>query len=292
MEKGIVILAVGHTNYGKMAAALAASIKAVQDFPITLLWEGEAISKLSDVERNLFSLIKLPYELTHNEDDSLNALKARMHAYSLSPYDSTLFLDVDNLWISNLKPSDVFKELKDVSFTIQNAGYVDCIENIKPHFSVWAELPDVIKAYNIEGKKFYRLFGEFIYFKKDEVAKKLFDQALEVFNSKPDIKVTEFIGQKIPDELAFSIAMAKTGIYPHKDNYYPTSYYFTVSLRKDTFKAIYELSKKYLLMSMGGSSSPKPLVEKYNSKIKLVYKELGLSNPYQWINKKNYIKTR
>ncbi len=293
INKGIILLAAGHPYYGKMAAALAASIKAVEDFPITLFWHGKALNHLSIEETALFSLEELPDEYVFNSDGSFNPLKARMYFDKLSPYDSTLSIDVDNIWITRQKPADIFDELKDVSFTIQNAGFIDCEERADHRMSVWADINSTIKAYNLTGKRFYKTFGEWIFFKKDKSSSKLFNAARKVFLSKPLVKAKEFIGQVIPDELAFTIAMAQTEIYPHEDNYFPTTYYHLVSLGLHRHMAIHELAKKYVTLSMGGSLPKFPLIEKYNIMASASYKKLQMTSiPYKYKSKRSFLPER
>ena len=50
-------------------------------------------------------------------------LKAKTHIYDLSPFDETIFLDVDMIWNPKKKPEDLFEELKNLNFTMCNEGY-------------------------------------------------------------------------------------------------------------------------------------------------------------------------
>ena len=52
-EKGILLIALGHPIYGKMAAALAASIKVAQtETPVVLYCNDKSVSRLMDARRN------------------------------------------------------------------------------------------------------------------------------------------------------------------------------------------------------------------------------------------------
>ena len=54
-EKGILLIALGHPIYGKMAAALAASIKVAQtETPVVLYCNDKSVSRLMDGEKKLF----------------------------------------------------------------------------------------------------------------------------------------------------------------------------------------------------------------------------------------------
>lgn len=295
MNKGILLLACGHGNYGRMAAALAASIKAIENIPIALLWHGNGIKYLSDQEKGLFDkLIELEDKYVHNKDGSFNPIKARLFYYELTPFKETLAVDVDNVWLNRKKPSDVFNELSDVSFSIQNAGHTVCDDKADQHYSVWANIHDVISAYDLQGKKFYRTYGEWIYFKKDPAAKKLFFTAKKIFLSKPkaEMRIENFIGQSITDELAFSIAMAQTEIYPHKDDYHPTTYYHVTSLAKNRFAQPYQLAEKYYTISMGGSVNAQYTIRNYNILVTAAYQKLKLQKPFQWVQKRSFLEER
>ena len=125
-EKGILLIALGHPIYGKMAAALAASIKVAQtETPVVLYCNDKSVSRLMDGEKKLFDkMITMPedYYIVNGVE---KYLKAKTHIYDLSPFDETIFLDVDMIWNPKKKPEDLFEELKNLNFTMCNEGYVD-----------------------------------------------------------------------------------------------------------------------------------------------------------------------
>jgi hypothetical protein len=293
IKRGILLFAVGHYFYGKMAAALAATIKVSEDIPICLLYHGGVLSELTEQEKALFTkIIEIDDEFVHNKDGSFNPIKARMHFYELTPFQETLCLDVDNAWLNMRKPSEVFAELANVSFTIQNAGYTTCDGKADQYFSVWSNIHETIKSYGIQNKKFYKVFGEWIYFKRDPTARKIYTTARRIFSTKPKIKMPGFIGQEVPDELAFTIAMAQTEIYPHKDSYHPTTYFHIVSRAKMRYAHVWDLADKYYTISMGGSVNPEFTIKNYNVLVAAAYQKLGLQNPFTWKQKKNFLLER
>ncbi len=283
----------GNSNYCKMAAALAATIKVMEDFPIALLYNGKALNSLTDQEQKLFDqLIEIDDSYVHNTDGSFNPIKARLYFYELTPFTETLCIDVDNAWLNRKKPSDVFTELADINFTIQNAGYTLCDDKADQYYSVWAEIQDVMKGYKIEGKRFYKTFGEWIFFKKSPEAKKFFSTAKRIFMSKPKCEIKGFIGQAIPDELAFTIAMAQTEIYPHKDSYHPTTYFHIVSRGQMRYHNVWMLADKYYTISMGGSANPAETIKNYNILVTAAYQKLMLQKPFVWKQKKSFLVER
>jgi hypothetical protein len=287
--KGIYLLALGHSNYGKMAATLAASIKMVdKKIQIAVFTCCDALSQLNYEELGLFDhIIELESFYYTNNDGSFNPIKARLYAYQQTPFDKTLCIDVDNIWISTTTVTELMNKLSKISFTIANNGYTIAGENAEAKYSPWADITAVTQAYEIEGKRFYNTSGEWFYFKKNETARDFFELAQNIFNSAPSIKVSTFIGQAIPDELAFSIAIAKTGLYPHENLYRPTSW--NIHSKNLPF---WMIRKQCYSLCMGGSNSRLDFVRHYNYWSKKVYATMGLSNPYYWKNKSTFIKER
>jgi hypothetical protein len=214
-------------------------------------------------------------------------LKQGLYAYDQTPFEETLCIDVDNIWISKTTPTAVMESLADSSFSIANNGYVIASETAEKKFSPWANLQQVMHAYNIEGKRFYNTSGEWFYFKKDEKSNEFFKVAQDVFNTKPTIKVSTFIGQQIPDELAFSIAIAQTEMYPHENYYRPSSW--NIPYKKIPF---FMLRQKCFTLCMGGSKNSLDIVKHYNFWSKQVYQQIGINNPYLWQQKHSFIPER
>ena len=127
-EKGILLIALGHPIYGKMAAALAASIKATsQEIPIVLYCSEQSTSRLMEGEKKLFDQMLIMPEEYYITNGVERFLKAKTFVYDLSPFDETIFLDVDMIWSPKKKPEDLFEELNNLDFTMCNEGYVDSL---------------------------------------------------------------------------------------------------------------------------------------------------------------------
>ncbi len=289
MNRGFLMFAAGNKKYGKMAAALAATIKVRENIPIALLWHGSVIKTLSEAELKLFDqLIELDDKYVYNKDGTFNPIKARLYFYELTPFDETLAIDVDNVWLKK-KPSEVFDELAEHNFSIQNVGHTTTGDQ---YYSVWAKIDEVINAYGIDGKRFYRTYGEWIYWKRSAEAKKVFSAAKKIFNTKPKANVKAFIGQAITDELSFSIAIAQTEVHPHKEKYLPTTYFDVTSKGFHRYDAPYKLAEKYYTISMGGSTNPPTMISNYNIVAGSAYRKLGLKNPFHWEQKRTFLKER
>jgi len=107
--RGIMLVATGHPYYGNMAYNLAISIKSVEDISIAVVFTGASLSHLSASQVAIFDhKIEAP-------DDYRTGFGVKLHLDQLTPYDQTLCLDVDMLWLSR-KPSDLFDELNGKQF--------------------------------------------------------------------------------------------------------------------------------------------------------------------------------
>lgn len=292
MEKGIVILALGHPNYGRMAAVLAGGIRCANpNIPIALLTNASGLRHLNPSEKRLFSLITElnPIKYT-NKDGSFSPLKPRVYLDELSPFDRTLSIDADNLWIQGNDPARVFDELQGRFFTVCNNGHTITDGNADQDKSQWGDIQQISLAYKIQNRKFYKIYAEWFYFEKNEITSAFFQTAREVFTQPPLCPTIKFIGEPITEELAFSISMAIHSLYPHQEPYYPTFWYYREMEKQGLFP--FELKDKYYTYSLGGNSTPIFIEHVFNKQAAYVYKKLGLGAPYVWKNKKDFIPER
>lgn len=292
MTKGIIILALGHPYYGKMAAALAASIRCMNEtVSITLLTNAEALGHIDEGEKRLFNSIEqLNPDYYTTSSGQFSPLKARVYLDKLSPYDRTLSLDADNLWIQGNDPEKVIDDLAGKTFTVANAGYTITDENADPDMCQWGEIQTVIQAYGIQHRKYYKIYAEWFYFERNPISRQFFLTARNVFNEPPKCATIKFIGQPITEELAFCIAMARHSLYPHKEPYFPTFWYYREPDKSGAMP--YELKNDYFAYSLGGNRTPDWHVNIYNNLAAYAYQKLGLRNPYRWKNKRDFIPER
>lgn len=216
MTRGVILVAVGHPFYGNYAHNLAMSIKAVTpDVPVVCLTDGEGTRHLNNPVFDSLIQIDKAHIKTNGLDDYL---KAKLYIYDYSPFDETIYIDADVLWTPRKKITDLFDTLKDVNFTIGNHSKID-IKEAKKGFIHWTDPKNIRDILGIKEGMLYNLSSEFIYFKKGDEIKLLFDIAKD-FHEDPRIDYTRF-GTGVPDELSFEIAILKTGIYPHTSPFLP-----------------------------------------------------------------------
>lgn len=280
MKKGILILALGHPYYGKMAAALAATLRcSSNDLNIHLAYCGNALNHLSSDELSLFCSTKEVPSKYYMVKDECKYIRTKVFMYDLSPFDETIFLDADVLWLKKSIES-LFNEFENVDVTFSNFGTIDTGN------SLWANIDEVKAAYNFTDQKFYKIHSELVYFKKNKVAKQWFKDAQKVFDNLK-VQNTVFAGS-VPDELPFAISSMFNKIYPHQDNFKPL-YWMNNST---SYLHINQIAASYYGIGMAGPSANQFSIDNYNIIVTAAYNKLKLQNPYSWKNKKSFLKER
>lgn len=251
MKKGVLIIAIG-SWYGRWASNLAASIRWNSDIPITLAHDGAAVSHFSPNSIALFDqMIHIPPKFYNN--GTQDELKAKLFMYDLSPYQETVYIDAENLFLPLRKVDELFRD----KFTIQSRSVINASEASKnPQFIHWGNIATICKQFNITSGKLYNLFSEYVYFKKDKKTKKIFDDAKKVWE-KLEGSMQVFNGS-VPDELCFMVAMNKNKI--EQDVFCPT-YWETAEERHLRMGA--ELYN-YHIYSMGGNTLTSEMKALYN----------------------------
>jgi hypothetical protein len=241
--KGILIVALGHAYYGRMALNLALSLKFTSKLPIALAYNSSAITHISGHLDKFDKLIEVP-EKYYTRKRNTEYVKAKTHIYSLSPFDETIFLDADTLWLPKKSIDLLFTELENENLVIQSRGSVQLDQENLNKKSFWCDLKEYREVYG--GDKFYSLSSEFIYFKKNKENAKFFADAIKIYDNLK-ISHTMFAGG-IPDELVFNISLLQNKITLTKDFYTPI--YWEQAERKNMIPA--QMHQQYFAYSVGG----------------------------------------
>jgi len=269
LKKGIILIATGHANYGNMAYNLALTIKKVEQMPIAIIYEGSSLSHLNENQKKIFDfIIELP-------ETFRQGFGTKLHLDQLTPFDKTLFLDVDMLWLGR-KPSELIDSLEGTGFTCITEGNSDII-NHKYYF--WADPEEIKTAYQV--KKVWQIRSEVMYFEKGT---KVFKKAREL---KPEskLKTIRKFGDKIPDELYFNIALALLELDPHQPKWMPA---YWSRLHGEVMPKLSDLFKEYYLLSFG-SNAVSPIMKKtYDNVMTVATNKLGLPYLFKLKSKKEW----
>lgn len=280
-KKGILILALGHPYYGRMALNLALSIRYTSSLPIALAYTQSAVTQISGNLNWFDKIIEVP-ERCYKRRGNTEYIKAKTHIYTLSPFEETLFLDADTLWLPKKSVDLVFEDLKDINLAIQSRGSVD-LSGDTIGKSFWCDLKEYKDVYG--AKTYYNLSSEFIYFKKNKENAKLFSDASKIYDNLK-IKHTMF-GGGIPDELIYNIAMLQNKIEPFRSFYTPI--YWEQAERKNLEPR--QMHENYYAYSVGGKISSNTEKRFYDNLSQFYGTKFGVQH-FKLKDKMNYLPER
>lgn len=268
MSQGILVIAVGSDYYGRLAYAMAKSVKKFNKIPVAILTDKDS---LNSVDRSAFDHV-IEANMSHYlEKYVLNPFKLKTHIYDYTPFDETLYLDADTLC---LKPfGDLFSKLGNFQIHEFNRWNKD---NWHKCPMVWTAkvkktIEDIYDAYGVDKTREYPEYNSsFIWFKKDDSNKEYFDQAKRNYiDRRIDFKD---IGGSYPDEMAYNLASAQKSHYGALNGFKPV-YYKWESQRKGSILPVNELREKYWFLGMAGGYHANKLIYTYNQ----LCKEYGIA---------------
>jgi len=121
MTFGILIIALGYDLYGNSAYNLALSLKAYDDkIKVCLLHDNKATAHLTSQELGYFDSMVVcdPLDYANGQYQ-----RTKLCAYKYSPFDFTIYLDADSIWLPGKTPSQFIGECLHDQFRIGMYGY-------------------------------------------------------------------------------------------------------------------------------------------------------------------------
>jgi hypothetical protein len=287
MEKGILIVAVGHPNYYRMAENLAASLRVNQseDLPIQLICDDPG--KVRYLQ--LFSICTKVEADQFTRDGKTVFNKLMVELYWLSAFKTTIKLDADMIWLPGRDPMELFKSLNNVDLAFMNRGHGALQKG--SGYSVWADEDEIRKVYKLgPDVRCYKIFGEFLYFRKNRQNERYFKLVRDIY-SKRKVAAHGFSNDQFTDELAYQVACMQLEVYPHEENFTPVFNRFLGYLDKE-FLYPYQLPSNFYAFSIGGNSSTRWAKTQYDILANHYFKKLGLQNPYHLEDKRSFLPER
>lgn len=195
MSRGYLVMAQG--DYIKQAEALAISIRATQSSikNISIITDGDVDSSLFD------KIIPIPENDLAREHDW--KIHNRVYFYDLSPYDETVVLDADMLFLTDVSHWWDLLEKYDLLVT----------DKVKTFRDEWVTFSPYRKAFT--ENKLPNLYSAFTYFKKCELAETFFNllKSIIVNWKEWSLKCTPDYVQPNPSiDLAMAMAASVMGI--------------------------------------------------------------------------------
>jgi len=201
-NKGILLLALGSPQYGRMAEALAQSIRFHSDVPIALAHADGGLPSNTAIFDELIEIPKEYYETWHKE-----YFRPKIWLDKLTPFKQTLFLDADVIWLPYKEANieRLFDQLKDVDFAMPYRSK----SGLDKDGSDWCDLREIKKKYKFKNQTYYNVSSELIWFKKGDIirsARRHYDTL--------KVQLKHYVGNSIPDELPYSIALMQKDVKP------------------------------------------------------------------------------
>ena len=282
---GVVMIAVGHPYYAHMACNLAVSLKYYDpDINITLIKQDTTIQYMDEVCKRLFnSFIEVP-EHCLTGPHGYDPFKIKLHLDQLTPYENTLFLDADTVWMTRIKPMELIAELSGREFQMASRGRISTqTGELK---SRWVDLAKVHELFGYENV--YDLSSEVLYFEHGSVSTSIFDNARRLYFD-TRLQVQDFGGGKA-DEAYFMLALEEVGYEMNQATYLP-SYWEPMYFPKMHSREY--IQNNFALLSLGGNQSSSHIKKIYDSLNRHFHFRMGLKRiPYQLINKKSIMAQR
>jgi hypothetical protein len=281
-----------------MAFNLALGVRLYNETPICLITTKGNLQYISEVKKQYFNhIIELdPKEYTVNGKQ--NHVLNKFRLFELSPFEETIYLDADSVWSRGRNINDLFEQFKavDFGFTTYNENEYFPINSEKSIF--WCKEGNNINDFNkfFKFKKdaiFYHVQASFLYFKKTEKAKQIFDKALEVF-LKRDFDFREW-ADGMADELAFDLALALLN-YKTENHYSGNIFYYPLNANKKVrINDLPNIYKNYFYISLAGHQMHNDFISLYDRLVKYYSQQdlrLGTSEIYLWKNKADFLTER
>lgn len=282
LDKGVLLVAYGHPFYARLAHNLLVSLKYHnKDLKVAICVAKEGFGLLLDSEKQRFDVVvEIPENCYTDSQGSIDPYKIKLHLDELTPFEKTMFLDVDMIWNNFRSPMELIDSLSGEDFRVICRDKISC--NSDQLKSAWVSLSEVKEKYGVESV--YDISSELIYFENRTT---IFTLARKIYEDRL-VNVSKF-GSGTPDEVYLMIAMALNGVQYESDSWEPTYWEPRHYPRQHSREHI----SKYYAMSIGGAFVSNHIKNIYESLCKHYFYSLGIGTPpFQLINKSKVFNER
>ena len=276
-NRGVLIMAIGDAFWGKLAYNLLMSLRVTDPtIRVSLAHHGTGISHLAQHQRIAFdNIIQIPDEYVHR-GDHYEPIKAKMFMYKLSPYQETLFLDADLIWLPRRSVSEFFStQTNDLAF--QCRGLTDISINTE---LLWCRTAQIRQYTGINKGAWHNLSSEAVYFKKTKETAGFFRETEKEYD-KIDFPHVLFNGS-IPDELPFGITLLKNSL--KMNEWHPV--YWEHEQKKRLEPA--QMYQNFWAYSMGGNHQDRNMKNFYDNLVKYYAKKWNETGLTFWRDKQSW----
>lgn len=276
--RGIVIFACGHPLYGTGAYNLAMSLKAMGNVEIAVMFNGRGMSHISPDQLDYFD------HVIHIDESIRADTSCKLYANKYTPFEKTLLLDADLLWLPFFDPNKLLDELEGITLTGITEGKED-EPKVNPPYFFWADVTEMKEKY-AQKVMMYQWRTEVMYFNKE--GGRVIDRALEIVNNH-GLDSVKLFANHVPDELGVNLAAAEAGIIPHKYRWIPS---YWPPMHSNTIPALKDLKDQYYFISFGGKSTGSALKMIYDTICSHSCNKFGIQHIFRLMDKKGNIPDR
>jgi hypothetical protein len=272
-KRGILLLAMGHPYYARMAYNLLVSIRLHEpDLAVAIAVSGEGFGHLNVEQQSQFSKV---IEI----DQYADPYRAKLDLDKITPFHQTLFLDADMVWNNFLSPLRLMDDLSGRDFEIINRTRVSTSEKI---LSSWIDLPKVKEVYGFD--EVYDISSELMYWEKGT---KVFKTARKYYKNMK-VEVKEF-GAGFPDEAYLMLALEELEHKLFQTPWEPTYWQPRWTPRIHNEQHI----SQFYALSVGGAYTLPFIKKLYDRQVNHSFYSTGMPGaPFQLIPKYRIFKER
>lgn len=247
MKNGICLLCFGDESFGKLTYNLILSIRKLSNIPITVFTDYKSL-EFNDI-KEFVNLRDIPDDVLYIKN-KCHPNRFKLCLYDISPYENTMYVDVDSLYMSD-KPIDCLFDLltEEIDIIGQNEKIVDL--DLTPKIFHGYNVSTFTPPFNFSNKKLYQMHGQFLLFKKNDINKKFFELSKQIYDEMNDGTLTNidtwmWFGRPI-EELTMTLA---TGLINIRvlENFAP------VSVQNDNLSYDEIINTKYFISICGFST--------------------------------------
>jgi hypothetical protein len=213
-KRGVLVVAMGISNYGRLAAALAATIKATSpDVPVALAWSGDVLNGVGRVEGLFDHLVSIDAVLSDDTGRHL-PFYVKLCAEKLTPFEQTIFIDADSLIYPGADLRKEFLRYESRDF-VPTTSLVLNPDALPPdaQYMCWTSIRPIVDYFGLTNP-ILQAHSYYFFFANGERAKDVFRSAREAYRAMSSgMKLFEAGG--VPDELALGIATSIAGVPPY-----------------------------------------------------------------------------
>lgn len=287
MDSGILFVAVGHHNYGHMAANCAASCKLQSpEYPRALVCTENVANTIGSAKRAIFDEIKIISEDLYVRDGHKYFGLSKLNLYNLSPFQNTVFIDADS-FVSPLRNLDELMSYPErLGFWVTNYSIA---EGTLGWASFWGDVSKYADHLKFKGNRYCTgVQSSIIAFDKSAKSKEIFDNSILAHETIRENKLeyNSIWFNSIADELCFTCGLFMSEYIPAVINNMLYAVYTTTVVPSNQWKEI-QAKHTIITFATGGGKMHSTSQNAYNQ-LANYYCTRAKIAPYHWKTKNTF----